>query len=257
MTKQKSKKLKTFRKRIIAFLLLICLCLSFAVWQTNSIVISDFLYSNSKIPAAFEGFKILQLSDVHNKTFGKNQSVLLRLIEDAHPDLIVITGDIIDNATDNLDSITELFVGAAAFAPVYYVEGNHDRVPQYYESLRDIAKQHGITLLDNDQTMLMRGQSAIRLVGIADPIYFADESEYENMLDYLLRQSADDFTILLSHRPEKMELYEKYAADLCFTGHVHGGQIAIPLIGPVYAPNQGYFQNIYQACTKAVTRRCL
>jgi len=240
MKKQKGEKKKIFGRRIVVSLLIICLFVPFAVWQTNSIEVTEFTYANPKIPADFEGFKIVQLSDVHNKSFGKDQSKLLKLIEEARPDVIVITGDLIDDNTRNLDSIEALFAGTAAIAPVYYVEGNHDRVPEYYKSVRNIAKQHGVIFLENEEVTLTRNQSAIKLAGIADPMHFSSEAEYEDALKKLMGQ-GDEFTILLSHRPERIELYEKYGADVCFTGHAHGGQIALPFIGPVIAPQQGLF----------------
>ena len=239
--KHPDKKQKPRGKCIITLLVLICLLVSFTVWQTNDITVTDYTYSSAALPAAFGGFRIVQLSDIHAKLFGKDQSRLLTLIEKASPDLIVITGDQIDETVKNLDSITALFAGAAAIAPVYYVEGNHDRVSGYYKTLRRIAAENGAVLLNNKTTALKREKDRIKLVGIADPMHFSGEAAYEEMLGQLLQPLEDQFTILLSHRPENLALYERYGADICFTGHAHGGQIALPFIGALYAPNQGWF----------------
>ena len=241
MRKQKNEKKKMFVRNMTVFFAFVCLSVPFAVWQTNDIEVTDFTYSNSKIPAAFEDFKILQLSDIHNKSFGKNQLKLLKLIKEERPDIIVITGDLIDEHAKNLDSTIALLDGAIKIAPVYYVDGNHDVASKLYEPFKSAAKKLGVIILDNECAILTRDNDKIRLAGIADPKCFVNEAEYESTLSRLLEQQVGEFTILLSHRPEKIELYEKYGAYVCFTGHAHGGQIAIPFIGPVIAPNQGFF----------------
>ncbi|MGL5255454.1 MAG: metallophosphoesterase, partial [Proteocatella sp.] len=97
----------------------------FLYWQNNDIVVTEFEYKNGKIPAEFDGFSIVQVSDLHNKQFGKNQQKLITEIERSNPDIIVITGDLVDRRKYNLETSMEFVNQAVKYAPVYYVSGNH------------------------------------------------------------------------------------------------------------------------------------
>ena len=110
----------------MVFLLLGLCVILFCIWQNNSIVITKSVYRNPKIPEEFNGYVIAQISDLHNKEFGSGQRPLLDRLESVSPDLIVITGDLVDSRRYRLDPAMQFVNGAVKIAPVYYVSGNHE-----------------------------------------------------------------------------------------------------------------------------------
>lgn len=222
----------------------------FFYWQNNSITIHEIEYKNNKIPEAFQDFKILHLSDLHNKEFGKKQDFLLTKMEDINPDLIVITGDLIDSNRPNLDSAMDLINEAINIAPIYYVSGNHEAWSGLYEELKAKLETSGVIVLDHQANEFHQHLDSINIIGLSDPSFteadWMDDDNpvnIENTFSNLIRD-PNQFTILLSHRPELFDLYSKEKIDLVFSGHAHGGQIRIPFIGGLVAPNQGLFPSL-------------
>jgi predicted MPP superfamily phosphohydrolase len=218
----------------------------FSVYQNNNIVITKSDYINPKIHSDFNGFKIAQISDLHNKMFGESQSEILNKVRNLSPDIIVITGDLIDRRKYNLDSAMEFISGAVKIAPVYYVSGNHEAWSGKFPLIKEGLIHAGVHILDDKAVELTRGKSSIHIMGLSDPDFLtSDYIEGTNiikMTEQLNKWSADeDFKILLSHRPEHFDLYCENNIDIVFTGHAHGGQIRIPFIGGLVAPDQGLF----------------
>lgn len=218
----------------------------FFIWQNNNIVTTDITYSNPKIPIDFNGFTIVQISDLHNKSFGKDQKYLLNKIKYANPDIIVITGDLIDRRKYNLDTAMVFIEGAVDIAPVYYVSGNHEAWSGDYENIKRQLLDQGVNVLDDEKIDLTIDESEIEIIGLSDPDFLTssymegtDRSNLENKLKALSDDSI--FQILLCHRPELFDIYVEEKVDLIFTGHAHGGQFRIPYLGGLVAPDQGLF----------------
>ena len=123
-------------KRGLCIICLITVVTLFFLWQNNHIVTTKFDYKNSKISKTFDGFTIVQISDLHNKSFGEDQNRLLRKIEHSKPDIIVITGDLIDRRRYRLETSMIFIRGAIKIAPVYYVSGNHEAWSGKYENIK-------------------------------------------------------------------------------------------------------------------------
>lgn len=243
------KKSRIKKTAVILVLLFTLLC--FCYWQNNVIVITEFQYSNKNIPVSFNGYKILQISDLHNKTFGKNQSILLKKTREIQPDIILITGDLIDGLRTNIDISMQYVKGAVKIAPIYYVTGNHELRSGIYTELEMQLKAAGVIILDNKGVLITKEDRSIAVLGIHDPDFFnKDYMAFYKTLNELSDKSADYFTILLSHRPELFELYVKSYVDLVFSGHAHGGQIRIPFLGGLYAPGQGIFPKLTSGLTR-------
>lgn len=230
-------------KLIVAIVALII----FFLWQNNGIVIMNYTYVNPKLPEGFDGYKIVQISDLHNKNY---YGRLSRKIEEIKPDIIVITGDLIDRRNTKIDPALELINQITMIAPVYYVSGNHEQLSGKYDILKEELKRLNVRIIDNSYIVLHQNGSRIGLMGIADPAIQQSEDTYlwasssyyvENSLSELLENIDTRFNILLSHRPEHFHTYTKMGIDLVFSGHAHGGQIRIPFIGGLIAPNQGLF----------------
>ncbi len=239
-------------KKLIIVMILLIFIITFCYWQNNNIVVTNIDYVNSKIPSGFNGYKILQISDLLNKEFGANQKNLISLTKEINPDIIVITGDLIDSRRtnkDNMNIATSYIKSAVDIAPVYYVSGNHESRSDLYEELKIIFEEYGVINMDNTYKNIQLNGVTISLLGLADICFNPiDNYEYPNSpfsFDEILRnlktKSKNNFTILLSHRPELITLYAKENIDLVFSGHAHGGQIRLPFLGGIIAPDQGFF----------------
>ncbi len=202
--------------------------------------------ADSKIPADFESYRITQISDLQGREYSDGAEKLLSLVNEQKPDMIVITGDLIDRTRADISPAVETVRRLAETAPVYYVNGNHERGSgKNYDKLLVSLRQIGVSVLEDKSVLIKKGGSAIELIGLRD-ITFRQLKEGEEMATLTADKikelkSGDYYTILLSHRPELFDYYAKGGVDLIFCGHAHGGQIRLPFAGGLYSPDQGFF----------------
>lgn len=238
---------KKKRRVILSAIVLILMAFSVWVyWGNISIQTTQITVSSEKIPASFHGFTIVQISDLHNAEFGDNQNKLLGAVTDASPDLIAITGDLIDANHTDVAKAMEFINGAAAIAPVYYVTGNHEAQTNEYKALKQQMSNAGVIILNDETAAVERSGEFIRLLGLNDPNFAATGGAYKStaMIDKKLNGmmgTGKEYKILLSHRPELFDVYVDNNIDLVLSGHAHGGQVRLPFIGGLVAPNQGFF----------------
>lgn len=218
----------------------------FFFWQNNDIVISEYDYENPKVPKEFNNFKILHISDFHNKQFGKNHKLIMKKIEKVNPNIIVITGDLIDRRRFHPEISYNFIEHIVKLAPVYYVSGNHERKSGHYKEIIEELNLLGVETLENDFIKYSINDGYINIIGTKDPPTLtkkrnspSDVAEMENFLSTF--ESDNTLNILLSHKPELIDIYKYHNMDLIFSGHTHGGQFRIPFIGGIIAPNQGLF----------------
>jgi uncharacterized protein len=235
------------KKRLLFFLLGIILLAYFFYFQKNSIVTTEYDFSSKKVPRNFNGYKIVQLSDLHSKLFGKNQEKLIKKVNKANPSLIVFTGDLVDSERYNEENSLVLMERLVQIAPVYYVTGNHEWWSGEFTSLENELKNSGVHLLRGTVEELNLGEDNIQLIGIDDPAgiteSYSEQEVTEEAIRNIIKEGKDDesIKILLAHRPELVSSYSKFPIDLVFSGHAHGGQFRIPFVGGLVAPNQGLF----------------
>lgn len=242
---------KAKQKKVLLFIVAISIILfTFFNWQNNSIIISEMVFKNDNIPEAFKGYKILQISDLHNKEFGSKQNKILAKIEKINPDIIVVTGDLIDSNNTNIDIAMELINGAIKIAPIYYVSGNHEAWSGSYDELESNLENSGVVVLDNQKIKVMHDSDSIDIIGLADTSFiesdwleYGGNAETKNLLNTLTEETTN-FKILLSHRPELFDIYSNSNVNLIFSGHAHGGQFRLPFIGGLIAPDQGFFPKL-------------
>lgn len=221
---------------------LLFLLIMYIIWGNNSLKITNYVINSERLPHDFSGFRIAQISDLHNAQFGKDNCRLLKKLNRIKPDLIVITGDFIDSRRTNFPIAISFARQAVNIAPTYYIPGNHEvrinDINPFYHSLTSA----GITLLFDESILLCRGDATIRLAGLIDANARSidPKRETKNAIDSAIPRDGI-YTILLSHCPKYFDIYAACGADLVLTGHVHGGQIRLPLIGGLYAPGQGLF----------------
>lgn len=232
------------KRRVIVLIIaavLVPALLIWLLWANSSPAATQVAVASGALPEAFEGFKIAHVSDLHNAVFGRKNEKLLSLIRAAKPDIIAITGDLIDSRHTDIDSALAFVEAAAEIAPVYYVTGNHESRLDFDEiEPRLIAA--GARVLRNEAEDIGRGGERIRLAGIDDPSFIRTGGTAEERAAAELEQLGDGggtFTVLLAHRPELVEVYAGYGAGLVLSGHAHGGQVRLPLLGGLYAPGQG------------------
>ena len=212
----------------------------------NNLGITEYYVTSAKIPDPFDGFEIAQISDLHNAEFGDENKDLLVPLSQIEPNVIVLTGDLIDSRHTDMDIALDFAGKAVQIAPVYYVTGNHEvRVPEY-EQLKTGLTDLGVTVLENQKVQITKDGESITLMGIQDPSFrtdylFGDAESVSRQAITSLQNKSDGFTVLLSHRPELFELYVDTGVDLVFSGHAHGGQFRLPFVGGLVAPNQGFF----------------
>lgn len=217
------------------------------IWGNTALMVNTVTVTAGRIPAAFSGFRIAQVSDLHNAEFGENNVRLLELLSESRPDIIVITGDLVDSGHTDIDIAISFAEEAARIAPVYYVTGNHEARLSQYDRLRNGLEAAGVSMLEDRAVELERDGEKITLVGLSDPDFTVRGDvfgEVPAMVSTKLESLADtesSYTILLSHRPELFESYASSGIDLVLSGHAHGGQFRFPFIGGLVAPNQGLF----------------
>lgn len=193
---------------------------------------------SDRLPSAFDGFRIAHISDLHNEEMGPQNADLLQLLQQAEPDIIAVTGDLLDCRTPDTAVALAFLEQALQIAPVYYVTGNHEgALFDIYPSFEAELVRMGVSVLHGETVLLTREGSTLCIAGTDDPNI---NENMENELQTLLGgQNKNSFTVLLSHRPELFEKYCSAQADLVLTGHAHGGQVRLPFLGGLYAPGQG------------------
>lgn len=261
--------MKNSKKNSLLLSVLIILILStYLLWQNNAIEVSYFNFSEDTIPKEFDGYKIVQVSDLHNKNF-RNQ--LTNKVTEENPDIIVVTGDVIDRNRTDIPVAVEALENFVDIAPVYFVTGNHEVLSGQFDLLQEEMDRIGVVNLDNSYDTLFAGDSEISLIGIEDPLLILYENiedigfaelSIQGTIEKQLNKIGTDFNILLSHRAELLHIYSKTSIDIALTGHAHGGQIRLPFIGGVYSPSQGllpeYTNGMYEDNgTKMVVSRGL
>lgn len=235
---------KTYKIGIISAI--VFASIGWLYWGNESIQTTVYDVQSPKISEEVSGYTIVQVSDLHNKLFGTNQARLMTKIKEEKPDIIVVTGDVIDSRRTKIDVAMTFFEEAVKLAPVYYVPGNHEARVEAYPLLQRKMIEVDVNLIDGRQLNINTKGETFTIAGVSDPmfaetdLYRTEQSIMQGMLEDL-QLGGKNFTILLSHRPEFMEMYSKSNADLVLSGHAHGGQIRLPFLGGVVAPNQGLF----------------
>ena len=219
------------KKRIYMILAaILVVALLWVLWGNLTVGLTKITIAEDNLPMAFHGLQIAHVSDLHNSHLWKQT---VKQLQKAQPDIICITGDIVDANRTDVGVALAFAAEAVKIAPCYYITGNHelDLETTDYEKLISGLKTLGITVLDNEAVTIGRGDEEICLVGASwgSSLYQGSLSEY------------DGYIALLSHDPKHFESYAAAGYDLVLSGHVHGGQFRIPLIGGLLAPSQGWF----------------
>ena len=225
------------KKKMILLCLFLLMILLFIWYQNNHLVITTYDYKSNKISSDANKFSIVQISDLHNACFGRNNKKLIDGIEGLAPDIVAITGDIVDSNHTNISTEINFVDEVAKKYPVYYVTGNHEYWLNETErkELFTGIEDAGAVILDNESISLNTDMGVMTLIGLDD----------NNLHDGTLRSMIEEckeneLTVVLAHEPQYIDQYGNAGADLVLTGHAHGGQMILPFIGPLIAPDQGF-----------------
>ena len=214
--------------------------------------------------------RVIQLSDLHSSSYGKNNKKLLTRIKELAPDIIICTGDIVDSAKDDIDYAVNLAKRLSEIAPSYYVYGNNE-VESIYDfalnekeldekfgfekhnrdekallnvedSFEEKLEKAGIKVLKNEKDTIKVKTMAIDVYGVlnSNPSSFWSYSE-KSFFDYIY-ENTDNLKITAIHEPFIFEEFEhEFWGDLMVCGHTHGGVIRIPVLGPLFTHEGGFF----------------
>ena len=222
-------------KKLTVGLLLLALLSLWLLWGNTALQVNTWIIESEEIPSSFDGFRIAQVSDLHNAGFWEE---VVAALAEAEPDIIVLTGDLIDSGKTDVEAALSFAEQAVAIAPCYAVTGNHEAWSgDAWDVLRTGLLREGVVLLEDEAVFLDQDGETVALLGLSDPAFGSDQAA-------LLRErtAGEGYTILLSHRPELISYYEETPFDLVLCGHAHGGQVIVPsLINGLYAPHQGLF----------------
>lgn len=186
--------------------------------------------SFEKLPAAFEDFHIVQLSDLHGAEFGEDNCRLVEKVRELQPDIIAITGDMADNPS-NIHVFEGLLKGISDIAPIYYVSGNHEWGGRCMAQVQQLLEKYGVDYLSNEYLPIYRGGEKIIIAGVDDPMGRADMIKPDELIEKLRSDYPEEFTLLLGHRNTWVEQYPQLPVQLILCGHAHGGLIRLPVLG--------------------------
>lgn len=224
------------------------LILAFCYYQNNKIDITEHTVYSDRIQ---ETVKIVHLSDLHSKPFYN----VIKITEKLNPDIIMITGDYINDRYKRKEKMLKFGKSLLNIAPVFYITGNHERRLDCFDELMKELSGIGFFVLLNETSEINVKGNLISVLGLDEnQASFEAYSErkkgifeYKDMKPYFDEFALHEgFKIVLSHFPENFEAiqemnYSQYDFDIQLSGHAHGGQFILPFIGPVYSPGQGLF----------------
>ena len=237
------------KKRIIVLAVVVAVLLTLIIWTAwgnTALELDIYTVSSERLLEAFDGYRIAHVSDLHNAEMGENNEKLLNMLREAEPNIIAITGDLIDSRHTGIEIAQQFVESAMEIAPCYYVTGNHEARVSEYDKLKAGMEAAGVIVLEDEKTKISLEGGEITLIGVNDPScqtdYLFGDAEAV-MRDKLsdLHSDEDGFTVLLSHRPELFAVYASSGVDIVLSGHAHGGQFRLPFVGGLVAPNQGLF----------------
>ena len=206
----------------------------------DDLEISRYEVKSQKLPESFNGFKIVQLSDLHGAEFGEDGMGLVEKVKELEPDIIALTGDFVTDEGD-LAAVEKLAARLVKLCPVYFISGNHEFGSGLAVKVRNILERAGVKYLSNEYLTINRGEDGILLGGVEDPLAYADMLSPDELAQKMNDAAPDAFKILLGHRNYWMTEYPELPVDLIFCGHAHGGLIRIPGVGGLIGTDRRLF----------------
>jgi len=249
---------KLNRKKYYIIALILILIIAFYYWENHTLQVTRYELVYDKLPKSFDGYRIVQISDMHGKTFGKGNIGLAKRIISLKPDILLITGDMMSSTIIDEGVFFDFLDHFDKACPIYMCLGNHEQIASQltgdssrYSNFINKIKEKGVILLDNEKITVEKGGDSITISGLTLELYHysrRDTEHYdENMsltvsyMETVLGKSPEEFNILIAHNPAYFKEYVAWGADLILSGHIHGGVIRIPFMGGVFSPEKVFF----------------
>lgn len=253
--KDKSRAAKSRRRkgRGRKILLVLTALVLLGLWDSNCrLEIGRYTLYQQELPAAFDGFEMVLISDLHSQEWGQGNSRLLKKLEKLSPDILLMAGDMVNSEDASFEGFLSLAEELGGRYPCYYIRGNHEQALEepVLAGLLQRLEQAGIAVLDNQSIVLERRGAQINLYGLwfhlayykdaGDPltrdIHFGPAA-----IEKVLGEAREGYTILLTHNPVYFPTYAEWGADLTLAGHIHGGIIRLPGLGGLLSPQRELF----------------
>ena len=234
---------------IIIGAIILALFVTLVIWGVycdNTIAITNYSVNNTKNDAKL---KFVVITDLHNKEYGEKNADLAELVKEQNPDFIAVCGDMVNRSDPDTTKMKDVLEKLADIAPTYCCLGNHERdnAAEFGTGFKSEIDSTGAVLLDDEYIKFTKNGKSVLIGGMSDYPYYEfytpeDDVPSRTLWEEFAEKAKDNFTILLHHQPEYIaEDAKKTDIDLIVCGHTHGGQIQLPFIGGVIAPNQGLF----------------
>ncbi len=239
---------------MIGALVILIATVTVLIWrESKEFCVTFFEYHSDRIKK--QQYRIVCLSDLHDKVFGDQNEPLLNAIDELHPDAIIFAGDMVTSSMELQYDFTQTlnFIGRlAANYPIYYGMGNHEEkfkrcpkvFPGYYQRLIDGLQQYGVHIMENETVSVQDAGVVIYGLDLEHQYYHKFITRHIPK-DYLHRifgtVSQDSYSILVAHNPEHFPEYAAWGPDLVLSGHIHGGVVRLPLLGGVVSPQLKLF----------------
>lgn len=234
-------------KKVFFFcFILFFIYLFYSNWQIN---VTKYEIHSDQIPTSFKGFKIAQVSDLHNRDFGKENNRLIKKIHAQNPDIVVLTGDMVSTTDTDFTPFYDFVSEVANNYPTYYIVGNHEQALEEHKlkEIEQFLDANGVIRLDNEVVTLEDGADKIYVYGMwfhlmyyknakDDSIHFGVEQ-----MNKIISPPKDGFAIGLIHNPVYFHTYANWGMDLVLSGHMHGGIINVPFKGGLLSPEIEFF----------------
>ena len=234
---------------IILGAIILVLFVTLVIWGVycdNTIAITNYCVNNTKNDAKL---KFVVITDLHNKKYGEKNADLAELVKEQNPDFIAVCGDMVNRGDPDTTKMKDVLEKLSKIAPTYCCLGNHERdnAAEFGTDFKSETNSTGAVLLDNEYIKFTKNGKSVLIGGMSDYPYYEfytpdDDVPSRTLWEEFAEKAKNNFTILLHHQPKYIaEDAKKTDIDLIVCGHTHGGQIQLPFIGGVIAPNQGLF----------------
>ena len=233
-------KKRGFPGRLLRFVLLLAVVAGFWYFENRTIDSETFEVVSDRLPAAFDGLRVVELADLHGASFGPGNRDLIKAVRAAEPDLIAIDGDLADENTD-LSVIRTLAGELVQIAPTYYVTGNHEWAMKGRKELFAILEETGVNTLHNEYVRLERDGQYMVIAGVDDPNGPWDQKTPETLTEEIRAACGDPYTVLLAHRNDMLARWDALGLDVVLAGHAHGGVIRLPVVGGLLGTGMQFF----------------
>lgn len=254
---------------LIIMTVFILYCMIETARELRDFRLTKYRICSPKLNGIRETKKIVFLSDLHNRMYGKENERLLKSIKNQHPDLILIGGDMLVRKDGNsYDRTVRFLEKLPAICPVYCANGNHeqklkelpDKYEQSYEGYKKALTVCGIHMLENASETVRLDEAPVRISGLEIPLRayarFGKKDLPLKEITDRIGEHGEEYQILLAHHPGYIQEYLEYGADLILSGHYHGGVMQLPGIGGVISPDftlfPKYSGGIYREGTQTV-----